>query len=97
MSGIHITVAQYNVVHPFADGLFRLLAKCCECFLQSGTTLCYFKQQGQFHRFETFVADVAKNIQLCIAQDGMVEAHHLTMAFAGCQDVHAHGADIFRQ
>ena len=46
MSGIHITVAQYNVVHPFADGLFRLLAKCCECFLQSGTTLGYFKQQG---------------------------------------------------
>ena len=39
MSGIHITVAQYNVVHPFADGLFRLLAKCCECFLQSGAAL----------------------------------------------------------
>ena len=97
MGNIHLTVGQYNVVYTFRHGFFRHFTKMGQCFLQSGFPFCNLKQHREFDRFEAFVPDITKNIQLCIAQNRVVQAYHFTMTFTGCQNIHADCSDIFRQ
>ena len=67
MGGIYLTVGQHNVVYTFRYRLFRHFAQPVQCFLQAGFSFRYFKQHRQFHSLETLVADIAENIQLCVA------------------------------
>jgi dTDP-glucose pyrophosphorylase len=39
--------------------------------------------------------NITKNIQLCVAQNRMIQADHFAMTFAGCQDIHADCPDVF--
>ena len=48
-----------------------------------------------FDRFEAFIADITKNIQLCVAQNRMIQADHFAMTFAGGQNIHADCPDVF--
>ena len=97
MGGIHVAVGEHDVVHSLVDGLFRLLAEGGKGFLQSLPSFRRFEEQGQLHRLEAFVADVAEDVQLGVVQDGVVQPYHLAVALVGGKDVHAHGTDVLGQ
>ena len=97
MGFIHVLIAQDDVVHTVCDRLFRLLAKPVEGGFQSFAASRHFEKHRQLDGFETFVADIAKNVQLCVGQYRMGEAHHLAMCFIRDEDVAPYGADIFCQ
>ena len=97
MLGIHAAVAQHNVVHTIEHALLSLAAEFAQGFLQTGTAFLHLEEHGQLHRFETLIADVAKQVELAVVEHGMRQAHHFAMALIGHKNVHAHGANVFGQ
>ena len=56
---VHVTVAEDDVVVAFIHAALRILTELVKSVAQSGFALCAFKENGQFDRVETLVADVA--------------------------------------
>ena len=67
MGFIHATVAQDDVVVTIIHALGSLLTKFIQCLMQSFFALGGFENHVKLDGIESLVADIAKNIQLCIA------------------------------
>ena len=97
MCRIHILVAQDDVVYAVNDRLFGLFTELVQGGFQPFTALCCFEQHRELDGLEAFIADIAKNIQLCVCQYRMGEAYHFAMGLVRSQDIASYGADILRQ
>ena len=62
--------------------------------MQAGVSLSQLEDDRECHWNESFIPDVAEDVQLGVVQHGMRQAYHFAMAFAGHQDIHSHGADV---
>ena len=62
---IVLTDREVDATHAVIPSLLAVSA--VQCFLQAGFSFRYLKQHRQFHSLETLVADIAENIQLCVA------------------------------
>ena len=94
MGVVHKTVAQNDIVHSVRNGLLGLFAQVVQGLLQSGFSLAHLEYDREFHGIESFIPDVAEDVQLGVVQHGMGQAYHFAMAFAGHQYIHSHGPDV---
>ena len=94
MGVVHKTVAQNDIVHSVRNGLLGFFAQVVQGLLQSGFSLAHLEYDREFHGIESFIPDVAEDVQLRIVQDGMGQTHHLAVRLAGQQEVHAYGTDV---
>ena len=95
--GVDVAIGKDDVVDPLVDRLLRLAAELTQGLLQSGTTPLGLEEHWQFGALESLVADVAEQVELRIGQDGVVQTHHLTVAFVRRQDVHTYRTDVLRE
>ena len=95
MGIVRFTVGQDNIVDAFIYTFFCLLAQRGNSFLQTVSSFGSVVEHRKLYRFKSFVANVAKQIQLCIGQYGVIQSYHLAMLCIGSQDIHAYSSDIF--
>src|SRR5574344_1585657 len=82
---IYIAITKNNIIIPFINTLFCLLAKFRQRIAQTNFTFSTFKSYWQFHCVETFVTNIAKYIQLRICQYRMWQTHHLAVTLVGVE------------
>ena len=80
---IYIAVAQNDVVIALVHATLCILAQFVDGLSQSFLSFGAGEEHGQLHGVESLVSDVAEYVQLCVVQDGMRQAHHLTVGFVG--------------
>ena len=73
------------------------MAQVVKRLAQAFLTFCHLKHDRQLLGVKALIADVTKYIKLCVGQNRLWQAHHLTVRCIGRQDIRSHGADVLRQ
>ena len=94
---VQVAVAQNNVVYTLVYTGFGLMAQVVKRLAQAFLTFCHLKHDRQLLGVKALIADVTKYIKLCVGQNRLWQAHHLTVRCIGRQDIRSHGADVLRQ
>ena len=94
---VNLAVRKNDVVHTLIYTCFCLMAQVVKCFSQTFLTFRHLKEDGQFLGLEALGSDVTEYVELCVRQNGLREAHHLTVARIWCQDVCSYCADVLSQ
>ena len=94
---VNVAVGENDVVHALVHAALGFVTEAVQRLLQSFRPLFRIEEHGELLCLESLIADVAKNIQLRVGQDGLRQTHHLAVGGVGGQDVGAYSADVFGQ
>ena len=94
---VNIPVAEDDVVHSLVHTVLCLMTEIVQRLAQSFFSFLDVEEYREFLCLESFVADVAKYIELGVGQHGLGQSHHLAVRGIWCQDVRTHSTNILRE
>ena len=95
MVAVGATVGEDNIVESVIDALLGFMTELVDSIVQADAALRGIEEDGQLHGVKALVADVTKDVELRIGQDGMRQSYHLTVGLVGIEDTRTHTTDIF--
>ena len=95
MTVIDVAVGQDNIVDSTIHTCFSLFAQLVDTRSHTGFAFRFIKEDGKFFCVESFVSDVAEDIEFGVCQYWLRQTHHLAVRLVRCQDIHTHSSDVF--
>ena len=90
----NVAVGKDDIVYALIHAGLSLLAQILECLTKTRLALFYLKRHGEFLGLETFIPNIAKDIQLGVRQYGLGQTHHLTVGSIRGKDTRTYTTDI---
>ena len=98
---IDVAVGEDDIVISVVNTLLGVVAQAVDGLVETlaahGRISGSLKGHAEFACVEAFIADVAKNVELGVGQDGVGQTHHLAVGLVGVEDAGAHAADVLRE
>ena len=94
---VDVAVREDDVVYTLVNAGLGILTELVQSLTQAFLTFLNIEEDGQLLGVESLIADVTKYVELCIGEHRLWQAHHLTVAGIGRQDVGSYGTDVLCQ
>ena len=76
---VNVAVREDDVVHTLVNRFLCFVTEVVKCLAKSFLALLHFKEYSEFLCLETFITYVAQNVELCVGEHRLRQAHHLAV------------------